>query len=139
MTGFPVFKAAQADAQGSPIQFGVEGEPTPFSIARPVPAIPLLDMAVEAMDGPSGDDRQALAAFHRFLQGVLADDWPRFRKASTRARLGVDEVLAIVRYVVTEATGRPTTPPSASPPGAPATGAPLTGAPSQMAAPTPLA
>lgn len=137
MTGYPTFKAAQAEQAGAPIVFAVDGDPTPFVIARPVPALPLLDMAVEAMDAAGAqDDRQALAAFHRFLQGVLGDDWVRFRKAATKARLGVGEILAIVQYIVTEATGRPTTPPSASAPGVPATGQPLTDAPSPMAAPT---
>lgn len=138
MTNYPVFKAAKAEVQGTPIVFGVEGDPTPFSIPRPVPAIPLLDMAVQAMEQTDQqDERQALAAFHRFLQAILGDDWPRFRKSATKARLGVEEVLGIVRHVITEATGRPTTPPSASPPGAPAPGQPLTDAPLPMAAPAP--
>lgn len=135
MAGYPVFKAAQADLQGAPIQFGVEGDPEPFSVQRPVPAIPLLDMAVEAMDQQGGgDERAALAAFHRFLQGVLGDEWPRFRRAATRARWSVDQVLDLVRYLVVEATGRPTTPPSAPPPGAPATGRPSTDESLPMAA-----
>lgn len=140
MAGYPVFKAAKAEAQGAPIVFGVEGDPQPFSVQRPVPAIPLLDMAVEAMDQDGGgDERLALAAFHRFLQGVLGDEWPRFRRAATKARWGVEQVLDLVRYLVTEATGRPTTPPSESLPGVPATGQPLTDAHSPMAAPVPVA
>jgi hypothetical protein len=140
MTGYPVFKAAKAEAQGTPIVFGVEGESEPFTIPMPVPAIPLLDMAVEAMDqqrgGGTGDERAALAAFHRFLQGVLGDQWPRFRTAASRARWGVPDVLAVVRFVVEGATGRPTTPPSAAATSSPVTGQPLTGAPLPMAAPT---
>lgn len=138
MAGYPVFKAAQAEATGAPIVFGVEGEPQPFSIQRPVPAIPLLDMAVEAVDqqraGGPADERSALAAFHRFLQGTLGSDWPRFRDAATRARWGIPQVLDVVRYVVEQATGRPTMPPSGAPPTSPATGQPLTGEPYSTAA-----
>jgi hypothetical protein len=127
MANYPVFKAAKAEAQGTPIVFGVEGDPEPFTIPVPVPAIPLLDLAVEAIDqqrvgGAGESERAALAAFHRFLQAVLGDQWPRFRDAATRARWGVPQVLDVVRHVVEGATGRPTTPPWDAPSTSPETG-----------------
>lgn len=137
--GYPVFKASVAEATGSPIVFGVEGESEPFVVQRPVPAIPLLDMAVEATDQQRGqqDQRMALAAFHRFLQGVLGDDWPRFRTATTRARWGVEQVLDVVRYVVTEATGHPSMPPSGARASSSVTGGPSTDVPTSTAAASP--
>lgn len=137
-SGYPTFRAAAADAAAAPIVFAVEGDDVPFTVPRPVPAIPLLDMAVDAMDQQAGgqaSQQAALAAFHRFLQGCLGDQWGRFRRSATRAQLGVDQVLAIVQYVVSEATGRPTTPPSASVPGWPATGQPSMAGQQPMAPP----
>lgn len=112
----PVFKAAAATAAGDPIVFAVEdkaGTVEHFQVFRPVPAMPLLELAAAA---DSGDDRAAFAAFARFLAGCLGDQFGRFSAAAGRARLTADDLLPIVQLIVTEATGRPTTPPSVSPP-----------------------
>lgn len=113
MAGVPVFRAAMADAALEPVTFRVDGDPEPFHVQRPVPGMPVLELAVEAVSD-DGTDHGRLAAFVRYLQAVLGPEWPRFRDASTLARLGVDDLLGIVQYITEQATGRPTTPPSAA-------------------------
>lgn len=128
MSSAPVFRAAQADAALSPVEFHVDGDPQPFTVARPVPGMAVLDLAVEAT-ADDGSEHARLAAFLRYLQAVLGDQWPRFRSSSTDARLGVEELLQVVQYITEEATGRPTTPPSAPSGSSPDTGTPSKGKP----------
>jgi len=110
--GPPTFGAARRDATGEPIIFHVEGEAEPFTIPRPLPAFPLLDMAAEAMDG---NEAGALGGFLRFLRGCIPEgEWHRFRDAVTRERWEASDLLPLVQYLVQEATGRPTTPLSGS-------------------------
>lgn len=108
----PVFGAARKEVSAEPIIFMVEGEAEPFYVPRPVPAFPLMDMAAEAEDG---NQAGALGGFLRFLKGCIPEEhWPRFRDAITRERWGAEDILPLIRYLVEEATGRPTTPPSDS-------------------------
>jgi hypothetical protein len=91
----------------------VEGEEVAFTVPRPLPAFPLLDMASEAQDG---DQAATLAAFLRFLRACITEaEWPRFRSAVTRARWSAPDLLPLVQYLIQEATGRPTMPPLDSP------------------------
>lgn len=109
----PVFGAARKEVSAEPIVFMVDGEAEPFLVPRPVPAFPLMDMAAEAADG---NETAAITSFLRFLKGCIPDNqWGRFRDAVTRARWDVGDLLPLVQWLVQEATGRPTTPPSVSP------------------------
>lgn len=127
MAGVPVFRAAVADAALEPVTFRVGDDSSePFHVQRPVPGMPVLELAVEAVSD-DGTEHGRLAAFVRYLQAVLGPEWPRFRDASTQARLGVEDLLGIVQYITEQATGRPTTPPSAAAVSSPSSGRPSRG------------
>jgi hypothetical protein len=113
MALMPTFGAARKEASAEPITFMVEGEAEAFTVPRPIPAMPLLEMAADAQDADVGG---ALLGFMRFLRGCIPEeDWPRFRDAVTRARMGAEDLLPVVQFLVSEATGRPTIPPPLSP------------------------
>jgi hypothetical protein len=113
-TAMPVFRAARQDASLSPIQFGIGDEVEPFTVPRPVPSIPLVDLAVAANND---DEIGALSAFIGFLTECFPDpaEVRRFRAAVKAARFGVTDLLPVVQYVVSEGTGRPSMPPPPSP------------------------
>jgi len=120
-----------------PILFAIEGEPQPFAVIRPVPGLPVLDLAVEASEASEteGGDEAALAAFHRYLKAVLGGEWPRFRDAASRARMSLPDLMLIVRFVTTEATGRPSMPSSDAQPSSPVNGRQSKAVRSRTAAP----
>ena len=120
MSATPVFGRTADPSSLPPITFLVAGEATEFVIHQPVPVIPLMDMAAQASDG---DLAGALVGFMHFFQGCFVTDdglpnpteGARFRNAVTRARMGAEDLLPIVQYVVQAGTeGRPTMPSSAS-------------------------
>lgn len=112
MTTNPVFAASVKEERGEPITFSVAGESEPFRVPRPVPVLPLMDLAADAEDD---DLMGALASFRRFLKECLGAEWPRFRRSVAAQRFGPEDLLPIVQHIVAEASGRPTVPPSGSP------------------------
>lgn len=104
------FAAAKAEALGDPITFDIDG--VEFTIPRPIPAWPMLELAAAGDE----DDQTAIAvAFIRFLMALIpADQHARFTSTCTEKRVDADLLLEIVQFVIEEASGRPTVPPSSS-------------------------
>lgn len=105
------FAAASAEVASEPITFTV-GDSRTFTVPRPVPALPMLELA--AASNEDTPDKVA-AAFGGYIFGVLpADQHADFRKACADARMDMDGLLELVQWIIEEATGRPTQPPSSS-------------------------
>lgn len=132
----PRFRAAAAEAALEPIRFSVV-VPDPaaeggerdehFSIARPVPVVAFVDLALAEQDAEQVPDsvvqaRKVAASSARFLSALLGDEYPRFLAATTEARWGFGDLVACVAYVVEANSGLPTMPSSPGSSSSPATG-----------------
>lgn len=112
------FDAARREAVAEPLTFTLGGED--FAVPLPLPALPVLDLAAAA----DAEDVGAFAAFGQFIFAILPTaDHQRFRAT----RPGLSELLEIVQWLITEATGRPTGPPSGLPVRRSPTGTPSNG------------
>lgn len=108
------FDAGRREQTGEPLTFSLGGET--FTVPRPLPALPMMELAAAASEeGQTEDLARSAAAFSRFLLGMLASsDRERFRKMATAIRADVELLGAIVQWVVEEMSGRPTEAPSDS-------------------------
>lgn len=97
------FDAARKELKGETLDFVVGGQE--FAIQLPIPGYAILDMAaLEDADGAA-----AVATFGQFMSNIMSDeDAHRFRKATIDARYSFEEILEVVKWVIEEATGRPT-------------------------------
>lgn len=104
------FAAAKAEALGDPITFDIDGDH--FTIPRPLPAWPMLELAaLSEEDQPN----KVAAAFIGFLTAVLpADQHDRFRRTCADRRVDQELLLEVVQFVIEESVGLPTVPPSSS-------------------------
>lgn len=107
-TPYKDFDAAVAEVREVVLRFKIGGEE--FAIDQAIPAIPIIELA--GMNEQSGVE--AVMAFKDFLVEIVGPaEWPRLKRAL--AGKGFEDLLAIVAWLVEEATGRPTQPPSPSP------------------------
>lgn len=118
------FRAAVREAVGEPVTFTIgdgNGFREEFTVPTPLPAFPLLDLAATETD----TETAAYAAFGRFIYALIDPaDHGRFRHACIKARFNDEEILELTRWLVSEATGRPTSRPSGSPERSSPTGPP---------------
>ena len=114
-----VFRAAAAEAAQEPIVFEVEtaGRVEAFSVPRPLPTAPFVEMALQVVDAGTAADRMVaeMVATGRFFKACLGDDWRRFMDVISAARFTDEDLARLMRWLIEEASGRPTTPPEGSP------------------------
>lgn len=131
------FRAALREAEGEPVTFTVgdgNGFCEEFTVPTPLSAMPLLALA--ASDAKT--EIEVMAAFGRFIFSFLDPaDHERFRQACTRARFDEADLLDITKWLIGEATGRPTKRPSGSPERSSTTGPPSPTGSDETSEPTP--
>lgn len=123
---FTQFRAAAAASNAEPLRFsiavpdGAGGEVDEvFEVARPVPAMPIIDLALRQANAATPGEALSLEASGTaaFISDALGpEDYRRFVKATTAARFGTADLVAVVRWLVEEDAGRPfsTSSPSSS-------------------------
>ncbi len=111
------FRAAVAATTSEPLRFsiavpdgtnGVRDEV--FEVARPVPAMPIIDLALRQANAETASEALQLEASGTaaFLADSLGEeDYRRFVRATTAARFGTADLVAVVRWLVEEDAGRP--------------------------------
>lgn len=123
---FHQFRSAAAASNAEPLRFsiavpdGANGErDEEFEVARPVPAMPIIDLALRQANAATPGEALSLEASGTaaFLADALGpEDYQRFVRATTDARFGTADLVAVVRWLVEEDAGRPfsTSSPSSS-------------------------
>jgi hypothetical protein len=120
------FRAALAASNAEPLRFSIavpDGEngerDEVFEVARPVPAMPIIDLALRQANASTQAEALQLEASGTaaFIADALgAEDYQRFVRAATAARFGTADLVQVVRWLVEEDAGRPfvTSSPSSS-------------------------
>ena len=121
---------AETTAEIEPISFDWHG--TTIRCRTELSSMGLLELAAtgDELKGTANeaDFMVVGAAFYRFLESVIdPGDWPAFRRASTLAGDGLDDLLPLVEKLGQAITGRPTGRPSDSRGGPPSTTGTSTG------------
>lgn len=98
------FAAALADAKQEPITFDL-GDDAEFSIQRPLPGLPVAQLAALADEGGT----KAIAAFLEFFEAAMEpDEFQRFKKEANDRRIDLSTLIDIAGFVIAEGSGRPT-------------------------------
>lgn len=97
------FDTAKAELEHKSVDFEMGGET--FAVPLPLAGMLMLDMAsVGTAEGAA-----AVAAFGSFLEGALGErEFARFHAMAIRERKSLDDLLAVVSWVIEEGTGVPT-------------------------------
>lgn len=118
MSRYRDFDAARAEHAAEPLTFRLAGRD--FTTLPVIPAAVLLDLAAHSGQEVNGE------AFHLFGECIRSLVVPEQRDAMNEAlhEIGVDEMFAVVHWVMEELTGRPldsaaSSPDSPSKPGEP--------------------
>lgn len=99
--------------QGEPVEFELYGET--FQMATELPGLPYMQFSKASVSGLDSAEMEGQAAMLDFIKGCIADaDWPRFADLVTRRRISGDGLMALVRKLVEQFTGGPTSLPSDS-------------------------
>jgi hypothetical protein len=119
-----------------PLEIVPESEPAPevdtrvkvefmgdqFAIADKVGLMPLLKFARAAQSGLDSADAEGMAALLDMLEQCIADDeWKRFEAHATKTRADDEDLMQLIKNVMTQLSARPTSRPSASSDGPPST------------------
>lgn len=98
-------------SESSVVDFGGEE----FAVADKIGQMAFLRFAHVAQGGVDSSDLEGLAAMYDLLEQVIAPgEWGRFQATALKTRADGDELMAVVKQVVTGQTRRPTGPASDS-------------------------
>jgi hypothetical protein len=93
-----------------------------FRTADTIGLMPWMRFSVAARNGLRFTDMDGMVACYELLRECIApEDWEAFQRAATETKAQGDELLGVVRDVMRELTGRPTSRPSDSSDGPTAT------------------
>ena len=99
-----------------------------FAVADKIGLMPLMKFAKIAKRGVDSADQEGLAAMYDMIEQCIADEeWDAFEEHATKTRAGDEELLQVIKDVMTILSERPTSRPSVSSDGPPAT-APISAA-----------
>jgi hypothetical protein len=122
------FRAALNNRQGADLPFeviGLDGVVVDtFVLHLPLPGLAIMEMA-EGIDMTAGVTRETVTdaagmavmrAALGYMRNALGADWARFAAAVNTARLDIEQLMAVMQWMVEESSGFPTQPPQNSPP-----------------------